>query len=125
VELDGRRRLLLWAPAPPLAPLSPLAGSPEGVHVRVEGGDRPTPLRVRLAGGPVPAGRYAVPFRLESPTAARFALAGKTAEAPAGAPAAFDAEIDHPGGPLGLSAATDGSTPGSVWIGDAKIASLR
>ena len=123
-ELDGRRRLLLWAPAPPLAPQSPLAGSPEGVHVRVDGGGRPAPLRLRLGGGPLPVGRYAIHFRLEAPGAARFALAGKAAEVAAGAPAAFAAEIDHPGGPLELSAATAGSTPGSVWIGAAKIATL-
>ena len=67
VELDGRRRLLLWAPAPPLAPQSPLAGSPEGVHVRVDGGGRPTPLRLRLGGGPLPAGRYAASFPAGSP----------------------------------------------------------
>jgi hypothetical protein len=124
VELDGRRRLLLWAPAPPLAAQSPLAGSPEGVHVRVDGGGRPTPLRLRLGGGPLPAGRYAVHFRLEAPGAARFALAGKATEVAAAAPAAFAAEIDHPGGPLELSAATAGSTPGSVWIGAATIATL-
>jgi hypothetical protein len=125
VELDGRQRLLLWAPAPPLAPQSPLAGSPEGVHVRVDGGGRPTPLRLRLGGGPLPAGRYAVHFRLEAPGAARFALAGKAVEVAAGAPAAFEAEIDHPGGPMALSAATDGPMPGTIWIGDAKVATLR
>jgi len=125
VELDGSRRLLLWAPGPPLAPQSPLAGSPEGLHVRVDGGGRPTPLRLRLGGGSVPAGRYTVRFRLEAPNAARLALAGKTVEVAAGAPAAFEAEIEHLGGPMTLSAATDGSTPGTIWIGDAKIATLR
>jgi len=125
VELDGRRRLLLWAPAPPLAPQSPLAGSPEGVQVRVDGAGRATPLRLRLGGGAVPPGRYAVRFRLEAPSAARLALAGKTVEVAAGAPAALEAEIDHPGGPMALSAATDGSTAGTLWIGDAKIATLR
>ena len=75
-QLDERTRLLLWGPAPPLAAQSPLAGSPEGVHVRVGDGGRPTALRLRLGGGPLPAGRYAIHFRLEAPTAARFSLAG-------------------------------------------------
>jgi hypothetical protein len=125
VELDGRRRLLLWAPAPPLAAQSPLAGSPEGVHVRVDGGGLPTPLRLRVGGGPLPAGRYAFHFRLEAPSAARFTLAGKIAMIGASTPVAFETEIDHPGGPMALSAATDGAVPGTVWIGDAKIVTLR
>jgi hypothetical protein len=124
VELDGARRLLLWAPAPPLAAQSPLAGSPEGVRVRTGDGGPPTQLRLRLGGGPVPAGRYAVHLRLEATSLARVSLAGTTVEIAAGGPAPLDAEISHPGGPLTLSAATDGSG-GSVWIGDAKIATVR
>jgi hypothetical protein len=124
-ELDGRRRLLLWAPAPPLAAQSPLAGSPEGVQVRVGAGGGPTPLRLRLGGGSLPAGRYALHFRLEAASAARFTVAGRVAEVAGGAPAAFDAEIDHPGGPLTLSAATEGSAPGFVWIGEAAIKTLH
>jgi len=125
VELDGSPRLLLWAPAPPLAPQSPLAGAPEGVQVRVDGGGRAAPLRLRLAGGPLPAGRYTIHFRLEARAAAHFTLAGKAAEVAGAAPTAFDAEIAHAGGPLELSAATAGSMPGAVWIGDAKIATLH
>jgi hypothetical protein len=125
-ELDGARRLLLWAPAPPLAAQSPLAGSPEGVHVRATRVGT-TNLRLRLGGGALPAGRYAVHFRLEATAAARFTLAGTTAALLPGVPAPFDAAIGHAGGPLLLSAATDGSTDaaaGSLWIGDAKIATL-
>jgi hypothetical protein len=95
------------------------------VHVRVDGGGRPAALRLRVGGGSLPAARYAIHFRLEAPAAARVALAGKVVEVAAALPAAFDAEIAHLGGPLELSAATDGSTPGSVWIGDAKIATLH
>ena len=119
--VDGGLRLLLWAPEPPLAAQSPLAGSPEGVHVRAGADARPTALRVRLGGGPLPAGKYALRFRLESASgAAHLSLAGKTVEAVAGDPATFDAEIDHPGGPLALAAATDGS---AIWIGEATIKS--
>jgi hypothetical protein len=124
VELDGARRLLLWAPAPPRPTQSPLAGSPEGVHVRTGDGGRPTQLRLRLGGGPLPPGRYAVQLRLDASSPLRFTLAGTTAEVGAGAPAPFAAEIAHAGGPLTLSAATDGGA-GSVWIGDARIATVR
>jgi len=122
-DVDGRRRLLLWAPVPPLAPRSPLAGSPEGVHVRVRADERPTELRLRLGGGPLPAGRYALHFRLEAPSGpARITLAGKSADVAAGVPASFDAEIDHPGGPLNLSAATDGR---AVWFGEAELKNVH
>ena len=122
-DLDGRRRLLLWAPAPPLAPQSPLAGSPEGVHVRARADGRPSALRLRLGGGPLPPGRYALHFRLETAAGpARLTLAGKTADVAPGAPASFDAEIDHPGGPLTLSAATDG---GTVWITEAALKNVH
>jgi hypothetical protein len=52
-------------------------------------------------------------------------LAGKTLEVSVGAPATFDAEIDHPGGPLTLSATVAGPAPGSLWISEAKLESLR
>jgi len=120
--VDGGRRLLLWAPAPPLAAESPLAGSPEGVHVRSRAGAAPTTLRLRLGGGPLPAGRYALGFRLEAPSGtARLTLAGQTAEVAAGAPATFEAPIDHSGGPLTLPVATAGSP---IWIGDASLKTL-
>jgi hypothetical protein len=91
------------------------------VHVRAGADARPTALRVRLGGGPLPAGKYMLRFRLESASgAARLSLAGKTAEAVPGNPATFDAEIDHPGGPLALAAATDGS---AIWISEATIKS--
>jgi 4-amino-4-deoxy-L-arabinose transferase-like glycosyltransferase len=119
--VDGARRLLLWAPAPPLAAQSPLAGSAEGVHVRAGAAAAPTALRVRLGGGPLPAGKYALRFRLESASgAARFWLGGKTGDVVAGTPAPFEAEIDHPGGPLTLAAATAGS---AIWIGEATVKS--
>ena len=118
-DVDGGRRLLMWAPAPPLAAQSPLAGSPEGVHVRARDDGKPNALRLRLGGGPLPPGKYAIRFRLEAASGtARVTLAGQTAEVVAGAPATFDATVDHPGGPLALAAATDGST---IWIGEAKV----
>jgi len=115
-EMGGQKRLLMWAPTPPLAASSPLAGSPEGVQVRGEQ-DHPTALRLRLGGGPLPAGRFAVHFKLEAPSASRFTLAGATAEVAAGVPTSFDAVVSHAGGLLTLPA----TAAGPLWIGEAKI----
>jgi hypothetical protein len=125
-ELDGRVRLLLWAPASPLAAQSPLAGSPEGVHVRTDDAAGARSLRLRLGGGPLPPGRYAVHFRLDTASAgARFTLAGTGVEVAPGTPTTFAAEVSHPGGPLTLSATTAGPSGGSIWIGDAKIEAIH
>lgn len=123
-EMDGGRRLLLWAPAPPFshsAAASPLAGSPEGVHVVQGGPAQSTALRLRLGGGSVPAGRYHVHFRLDAQTVARFALAGTSVDVSPGAPAIFDAELSHPGGPLTLSS----TVTGALWIGEARIENVH
>ncbi|HMF42262.1 MAG TPA: hypothetical protein VKQ32_16420, partial [Polyangia bacterium] len=90
-----------------LAASSPLAGSPEGVQVRGEQ-DHPTALRLRLGGGPLPAGRFAVHFKLEAPSASRFTLAGATAEVAAGVPTSFDAVVNHAGELLTLPATAAG-----------------
>jgi hypothetical protein len=122
-ELDGNRRLLLWGLAPPLAAQSPLAGSPEGVHIHARGDGQPTALRVRLGGVALPAGRYALHLRLEPASgAARFSLATKSVDVAAGVPATFDAEIDHVGGPLTLFGAAEGA---GVWAGDATLKTVH
>jgi hypothetical protein len=120
--LDGQTRLLMWAPAPPLAAQLPLAGSPEGVHVRAAGG-APTALRLRLGGGPLPAGAYQVQFKVEAEAGApaQLTLADETVDVTPGTPATFDAEVSHPGGPLTLS----GAATGAVWIGEARIATVH
>jgi hypothetical protein len=117
-ELDGQRRLLMWGPAPPMYDESPLAGSPEGVRLRL---GAPIGLRLQLGGGPLPPGRYRVRFKLEAGGATQLTLAGATAGAGGPEPAAFDVEVDHPGGPLKLSGSVAGADSASFWIGDAKI----
>ena len=68
-------------------------------------------------------GRYALHLRLESASgAARVALGATSVDVAAGVPATFDAVIDHPGGPLTMSGATDGAT---VWVGDATLKSAH
>ena len=49
-------RPLLWAPAPPLAPTSPLAGAPNGVHLVAAAA--PPRAAARLGGRPTPRGNY-------------------------------------------------------------------
>jgi hypothetical protein len=121
VALDDGRRLLLWRAEAPLAAQSPLAGAPEGLHIRARDDGRPTALRVRLGGGALPAGHYALHLRLEVASgAARVSLGATSVAVGAGVPATFDAVIDHPGGPLTMSGATEGAT---VWAGDATLKS--
>ena len=65
----------------------------------------PTALRLRLGGGPLPAGQVRASLSAGGGVRrrARCPLAGKTAEAVAGrCPRHSTAEIDHPGGPLAL-----------------------
>ena len=124
VQLDHRARLLLWAPVPPLAPESPLAGSPEGVRVRTDG-RAPTALRLRTAGGPIPAGRYALSFRVEAPAGGHVTLAGTGVDLDPGDARVVQAEVSHPGGPLTLSASTVGPVGGSLWFGEATMRTVR
>jgi len=121
-EVDDGRRLLMWAPAPPLAAESPLAGSPEGVRVRVDG--PPTTLRLELGGGSLPPGRYKLHFKLETGSVAVLTLAGTTVEVIATEPASFDTLVSHPGGPLTLAPSIQGAAWGRLWIGEARIESL-
>jgi hypothetical protein len=123
VAVDGRQRLLLWAPGPPLGAESPLAGSPEGVRVRTDGDQRPgTTLRLRLGGGPLPAGRYTLSFLVDGISDGQVIVAG--AETELGTPSysqVLKAEVSHAGGPLTLSATIRGRAGGSIWIGEATI----
>jgi hypothetical protein len=124
--VDGRQRLLMWAPAPPLAAESPLAGSPEGVRVRTAGDDRPAALRLRLGGGPLPAGRYKLSFVVDGTGDGQVAVAGAATDlADRGDSHVLEAEVSHAGGPLTLSATTRGRAGGSVWIGEAKLETLH
>ena len=116
-------RLMLWAPVPPLAAESPLAGSPEGVRVRTNGDDRPTAFRLRLGGGPLVAGQYTVTFIVQSTGGARITLADTRLELqPGGYDDVLEAVVSHPGGPLTLSATTAGPAGSSIWFGQANVA---
>ena len=93
-ELDGHKRLLLWARQAPRTGRSPLAGAPEGVAVR-DGGAAPVALRMRLGGGPLPPGKYTIEFPLEAGAGdgTHAELAGGQATLAAQARATLTAEI--------------------------------
>jgi len=119
VDVDGHRRLLMWALPPEVAAVTPLFGAPEGVRM---GGLGPAiALRLQLGGGPLAPGRYAVHFKLETGAVAIVTLAGTTADVGGNGPEPLDAEVMHAGGPFTLSLTARGAADASLWIGDAKI----
>jgi hypothetical protein len=114
----ARPRLLLWRPARPLAPASPLAGAPEGVHLRA-GADGGARARVRLAGGPMPAGAYDLAARVTAQTGGggHLVLAGAAVDVSAVQPVTtVHARIVHRGGALGLDAHFTGAPGAEIWI---------
>jgi hypothetical protein len=121
-ELDGHKRLLLWARQSPVAGRSPLAGAPEGVSVR-DGGAAPIALRLRLGGGPLPPGRYAIEFPLEAGAgeAIHAELAGGRATLAAPARSTLTAEVAHAGGRFELTGSVSVPDGGSLWLAAPRI----
>jgi len=116
-------RILMWRPAPPLAPLSPIEGAPNGLHIKV-GVAGSARAHVRLGGGPLPGGAYGFHARVadESSEPVRLLLAGTTADLAPGASTEIDAPIAHAGGPLELDVTVSGRPGASIWLADARIA---
>ena len=125
-ELDGQRRLLLWARQAPAAGRSPLAGAPEGVSVR-DAGATPVALRLRLGGGPLPPGKYTLEFPLEAGAGDgyRAEMAGSQAAVSPQAQATLTAEIAHPGGRLALTGSVLVPDGGSLWLAAPRIVTGR
>jgi hypothetical protein len=127
-EVDGRKRLLLWARQSPVPAdgRSPLAGAPEGVAVR-DAGPSPVALRLRLGGGPLPPGRYAIEIAMEASAGAgiRVELGGGQAAVAPGAPATLAAEIGHAGGRLALTGAVTVPEGAALWLAAPRITTLR
>ncbi len=113
---EPRPRLLLWRSAPPLAPVSPLAGAPEGVHLRATG-DGTARAQVLLAGRPLPAGTYELTARVTGQRGrGRARLAGSEVEVSTEQPVEIRARLTHSGGALRFDAAF-AATPGDeIWI---------
>jgi len=125
-DVDGQRRLLLWARQAPVSGRSPLAGAPEGVALR-GGGAAPVALRMRLGGGPLPAGKYTIEFPVEAGTGAgyRAELAGAQATLAPDARATLTADITHDGGRLALTGAVTLPDGGSLWLAAPRIVTRR
>jgi hypothetical protein len=119
---EPRPRLLLWRPAPPLADLSPLAGAPEGVHLRA-GSDGSARAQVQLAGGPLPAGAYTLTARLTPQRGGgRVRLAGAEVDVASDQPVEIRAGVAHPGGVLRFDASFAASPGGEIWIDRVNLA---
>jgi len=122
VAVDGGARTLMWGPVGTGAP-SPLAGAPNGVHIRADGG-RPTQVRLMLGGGALAAGSYELRLNLtaEGPTPIEVGIAGRVATVGPAAPVTLVAPLGHAGGPLTLTATLSGPAQAAVWASDAAIA---
>jgi len=118
-SFDGRTRLLLWKPAPPFAAISPIEGAPNGLHLGA-GGAGLSRARVRLGGGPVPAGRYTIAVNVtdEGPTPAHFTLAGAAIDLAPGGHGSLVTVVTQRAGFLDLDAQLNG---GRVWIDGARV----
>jgi hypothetical protein len=131
IAVDGRPRTLLWAPLPPRADASPVAGAPAGVHLHVSPA-APTRVRVVLGGGSLPAGEYTFALKVEADQtgAARFAISGAGIESQnvdVASPAAtgLHTRVAHRGGRLELQASLTASAPASIWVSDATLSEMR
>ncbi|MES1206716.1 MAG: hypothetical protein ABUS79_12340, partial [Pseudomonadota bacterium] len=129
LSTEPRPRLLLWRAAPPLTAASPLAGAPEGVHLRA-GADGTARAQVQLAGGPVPAGTYELIARVAAQQpgtsmaggAGRVALAGSTADLVPDHPVELRARLTHGGGVLRFEAGLAGAAGAEVWVDQLRLA---
>jgi len=109
-------RLLLWRAGPPLPAVSPLAGAPEGVHLRASG-DGVARAQVQLAGGPLPAGTYQLTARAAAQQGGgRLGLGGTDVQVSPGQPIEVRARLSHAGGVLRFDATFAASPGDEVWI---------
>ncbi|HVT08577.1 MAG TPA: hypothetical protein VHO67_14060 [Polyangia bacterium] len=122
---EPRPRLLLWRAAPPLAATSPLAGAPEGVHLRAGAGGTAR-AQLQLAGGALPAGTYDLTARIAAQKGggARATLAGIAADVAPEHPVEARARLTHGGGLLRFDASVAGAPGTDVWIDQLRLALL-
>ncbi len=113
---EPRPRLLLWRSAPPLPPASPLAGAPEGVHLRAPA-DGTARAQVQLGGGPLPPGTYELTARVTDQRGrGRVRLAGSEVEVSTEQPVEVRARLPHAGGVLRFDAAFAAAPGDEIWI---------
>jgi hypothetical protein len=121
LSTEPRPRLLLWRAAPPLGPVSPLAGAPEGVHLRADASGHAR-AQVQLAGGPLPAGMYALSARITAQQGSgRVTLAGGVAEISPAAAVELHAPVAHLGGILRFDADLAGSPGAEIWVDELRL----
>ena len=88
-----------------------------------DGGAAPIALRMRLGGGPLPPGKYAIEFPLEAGAGEGIhaELAGGQATLAAPARSTLTAEIVHAGGRLALTGSVSVPDGGSLWLAAPRI----
>jgi hypothetical protein len=127
----GGTRALLWRALPPLAPVSPIVGAPNGVHLAVAP-DAPTRVRLQLGGGALPAGQYSFHLRLDperggaSVSVGGASVAGGSVfDQASGSVGTIDARLAHAGGPLALELTATASAPAAIWVSQAALTTAR
>ena len=102
---------------------SPIEGAPNGVHLRI-GADGDAHVHVRLGGGAVSAGSYALDLKVvdEAPERARLSIADRVFDLPTGSPAEVEVRLTHEGGPLEMDVGWPAPPGGSIWLTDGRIA---
>jgi hypothetical protein len=131
IAVDGRMRTLLWARLPPRAGDSPIAGAPAGVHIQAAP-SATTRLRLRLGGGPLPAGDYSLTLTVEAApdASASLAVSGPGVESnrldvSRAGRNKLETHIAHRGGRLELQATVTAAAPTSIWASDATLTGSR
>ncbi|HVZ85709.1 MAG TPA: hypothetical protein VHG72_01995 [Polyangia bacterium] len=113
VATNAGTRLLMWRPAPPLAPRSPVEGAPNGLHLTT--GDAGTSrLHVRAGGGALPAGpqRLTADVTGEGTTAVRLTIAGVNVEVAPGA----HLPVTVPLATTDFDVVLEGAPGGRMWL---------
>jgi hypothetical protein len=119
---ESGTRLLLWRPTGPFFQPSPVEGAPSGVHLRT-GAEGDARVQVRLGGGAVGGGTYAVALKVtnEGTEGARLSVGDRQFDLPPGSPTEVEVPLRHDQGTLELEMGLAGRPGNSIWVTDARI----
>jgi len=117
VATDDGTRLLMWKPAPPFSPRSPVEGAPNGLHLATGEGPEAR-VRVRFGGGALPASarRLTADVTGEGTAPVRLTIAGTAIDVAPGARAPITIPLAPTGESLDFDVALSGPPGGRLWL---------